>query len=546
MDKTPTNTKKVFFSGVLLLTLSAFLVKLIGLVYKIPMLSYLGSEGMGYFHAAYEIYALFCIIATAGLPVALSVLISEAVAKGRAGDTERIYRAAFLVFLLLGVIGTLVMWLGADVFCNLIKSENARSCIVSIAPTVLCVCVSSAIRGYFQGYQRMLPTALSQLIEAVGKLVFGLAFAHLALERGADTQTVAAAAGWGLTLGTMVSMLYLFFEKARVRYCARRKDTDSFQKDVVPIASVWKHLGRLAIPMTLGASLVSLTKIVDMAMILRRLQVIGYSEALANEAYGSYTTLALSVYGVLPTLLNSVFLPLVPMLSAAIASGDREQQAHMVESAYRLTAAFAIPASLGIAAFSRPVLSLLFRGEGEAVATAAPLLSVLGASVFLSCMISASNSVLHAYRIVNRPILSLIAGAAVKIPVAYLLIGIPSVGLMGAPVSTLACNLVVVVLNLAFASKQCGGVSVRDVFVRPLWLSTLAVGVPFGLYLFFLNRFGENDVMALPFILLAVVLYAVLGLVGEVLTREDIAALPFGEQICTLLTRFHLLTRQKK
>jgi len=245
------NSVKVFFSGVLLLSLSTVLVKIIGLIYKIPMLSYLGSEGMGYFNSAYEIYALFCVIATAGLPVALSVLISGAVANRNPSRVEQIYSVAFRIFLGIGLVGCGAMWLFARQFCKWIQSENAYGVILAIAPTFFFVCVSSAIRGYFQGFQRMLPTALSQLLESVGKLVFGLLFASLALEKGYSTEEVAAAAGWGLTFGTALSTVYLLIEKRRaskkhVALCART--TRRYQGDG---KGIWLSLAKLAVPMTL-------------------------------------------------------------------------------------------------------------------------------------------------------------------------------------------------------------------------------------------------------------------------------------------------------
>ncbi len=540
METTRGNTKKVFFSGVLLLSFSTLLVKIIGLVYKIPMLSYLGSEGMGYFHSAYEIYALFCIIATAGLPVALSVLISEALSRREEEKVGRIYRAALWIFCLIGCGGTLLLWLGADWFCILIRSENAALCIRAISPTILFVCLSSAIRGYFQGYQKMLPTALSQLIEAIGKLVFGLLFAHLSLESGADTPTVAAAAGWGLTLGTALSTLYLFWEKLCRSPEIRNPNTTG---EIPGYPSLWAHLGKLAVPMTLGAALVSVTKLVDMVMILRRLQSIGYSELAANQIYGSYTALALSVFGLLPTLLNSLFLPLVPMLSSAIAAGNREKQREMVNTSYRLTAFFALPAAIGVSAFSRPILLLLFGNDPEAVAVAAPLLSMLGASVFLSSMISATNSVLHAYQVVNRPILSMLAGAAVKVAIAYFLIGNPIFGIIGAPISTFFCNLTVVLCNFIFAAKLCGRPAVKEIFLRPLLLSVLSVGGAYLGYRLATPVLGESRASALLFMSLAGLFYLIAALISGAFSAADIDSLPFGDKLLRILRKFRLICR---
>ncbi len=537
--------KQTFFSGVLLLTLSTLLVKVVGLVYKIPMLSYLGAVGMGYFHSAYELYALFCVIATAGLPVALSVLISSAIASGEGERVGAIYRASMAIFVLVGLVGSGLMVLLAPMFCRLIKSENAYASILAISPTVFFVCVASALRGYFQGYQKMLQTAVSQLLEAIGKLVFGLLFARWALQRGMETPMVAAAAGVGLTAGTLLSLLYLLLEKLRFR------ESESVEKTVErPTFSekyrvIWKNLGKLAIPMTVGASAVSLTKLIDMTMILRRLQSIGYSETAANAAFGSYTTLALSVFALLPTLVNSVALPLVPMLSAAIASGDREKQRQMIQSSYQLTSLFAVPASLGVAAFARPILLLLFGNEPETVEVAAPLLSMLGVSVFLSCMITATNSVLHAYRSVNRPILSMLAGSAVKVLSAYFLIGNPKIGLYGAPISTFLCNLTVVGLNVWFALRVSGATKVSmSVFLRPFVAALPSVAVSYSLYTVAILRFGEKGIFTLVAILLTCLLYLFLSCRLRALEREDILALPMGERVYRLLLRLKWIPRE--
>ena len=542
MHTKPNTTKKVFFSGVLLLTLSTVLVKVVGLVYKIPMLSYLGSEGMGYFHSAYEIYAVFCIIATAGLPVALSVLISSALAEGKEGEAERIWRVSLSLFVIVGFVGSLLMWGLARPICRLIKSEDALGCILSIAPTLFLVCVSSAIRGYFQGYQKMLPTALSQLLEAVGKLVFGLLFAHFALQNGADVPMLAAAAGWGVTAGTVLSTLYLAIE--RIRFAKKKGSkakTEALQRDY----RVEKKLLKIALPITLGSFLISLTKVVDMSMILRRLQAIGYSTSEANEAYGSYTTLAISVFALLPTLLNSIALPLIPILSSAISCKDRATEHKMIELSYRINALIAIPASVGITLFAHPILSLLFGSQTQAVETAAPLLSILGISVFLSCMITATNSVLHAYREVKKPICSTLAGVLVKGVTAYFLIGIPAIGLWGAPISSFLCNAVIVMMNMHFVSRFCDTVDLKSLFVYPTLLSVLAVGIAYGEHVLLVYRFGQSLWGTLIPMATAIILYLVLGCLFGLISEDDLEALPMGNKICVFLERLHLLSKKE-
>ena len=535
-------TKKNFLSGVLLLSLSTVLVKVVGFLYKIPMFSYLGSAGMGYFHSAYEIYALFCVIATAGLPVALSVLISAALARGDGNGVRRIYRASMATFWGIGALGTIAMIAFAPWFCRLIQSDNARACIIAIAPTVLFVCISSGYRGYFQGYQRMMPTAISQLIEAVGKLIFGLILARWALDSGMEPPEVAAAAGWGLTLGAAASALYLACEKQRFcRSLEYRRKMKSMRVEIGESKGVLRSLARLAVPMTLGASAVSVTKLIDMTMILRRLQFIGFTETAANEAYGSYTALALSIYALLPSLVNSIALPLIPLLSGAIARGDEARQREMIRASYHLTAMVAIPAALVVSAFARQILMLLFGREAEAVDQAAPLLSMLGVSIFLSCMITATNSVLHAYRCVNRPIFSMLAGAGVKVLAAYFLIGSPRIGMLGAPISTLLCNLTVVILNLIFAARLQKTEELVSVFGKPLAASIPSVGIPLCLYHLLEARIGASIGFTLGILMMTVILYLFFAGILGVITAQDMAAIPMGDRVKRAFLKLHWL-----
>lgn len=533
---------KTLFSGALLLTCSTLLVKLIGLFYKIPMLTYLGSVGMGYFNSAYEIYALFCVISTAGLPVAVSVLISSALARGDSEEAESVFQSALRLLGLIGAMGSGAMIVFAKTFCTLLQSEHAYACIVSIAPTVFFTCVSAAFRGYFQGHQKMYPTAVSQVLESVGKLVFGLLLTRFALFNGYETAVVAAFAGGGLTVSTAMSAAYLIFEKIRSS-AAEKQRRKVFPRLGQRTKPIWRELAKLSVPMTLGASMVSLTKLVDMTMILRRLQTIGFTESMANEAYGSYTTLALSVFGLLPSFIQCLTLPLVPILSSAIAEKNAEKQEQMVELSYRLTAMVSIPASIGLAVFAEPILLLLFRSDLEAVSFAAPLLSYLGISVFLSCMITSTNAILHAYRVVNRPIVALAAGAAVKIGFAYWLIGSPQFAMAGAPISTFACNGIVVICNVILVSEKCRMPSVRSAFLRPLAAAVPAIGAAYGAFFYGSRRFGTHPLITLGSLCIAVVLCAFFYCRWHILSEEDIGALPFGKPLSRLLLRMHFLKR---
>ncbi len=476
--------RRSFLSGAGILTLSALIVKVIGLLYRIPLLRVLGTEGMGYFNAAYELYALFCVIATTGLPVAMSVLISshdegDCTRPGGA-RARRVFRVSLGAFLCIGLVGTALLWGLSAPFAALLGSERSAVCMRAIAPTVLLICLSSALRGYFQGHRRMTPTAVSQIVEAAGKLFLGLALATLARDRGCDLPTTAAYAAMGLTVGTALSLAYLTLSKwLGDRACPREVTAET---DPTPARRILRELAATAIPVTVGAGVIASAKCIDLILIHRRLATLGLSPETVASLYGCYSTLAVPVFNILPSLSTSVSLSAVPALAAAFAKGKdgcRETRRTAL-SALRVTLWVAIPASLGLAVFSRDILSLLFAGQPMAVADAAPWLSCLALSVPAACLVTVTGGMLQAAGRANRPVLSMLVGVAAKTVLSYILLGDPRIGMMGAPLSSLLCDTVIVAGNLWFLSCHAPVMlpSAREalrLFLVPTLLASLSV-----------------------------------------------------------------------
>lgn len=446
-----TTKRPSFLSGVGILTLSSLVVKVIGLFYRIPLLNALGTEGMGYFNTAYELYALFCVISTAGLPVAMSVLIAAYEADGNRRDAGRVFRVSLALFAGVGGVGTLLLWGLSEPFAALLGSPLSAACMRAISPTVLFICLSSAFRGYFQGKGLMLPTAISQVMEAAGKLFLGLAFAGFALARGETLPVAAAYAVMGLTVGTALSVLYLLCHKTLTD---RRQALPPLSEDGEP-RPILKPLLATAIPVTVSAGVISLTKCIDLALILRRLQAVGYTAAEATALYGCYSTLAVPVFNILPSLTTSVALSATPALSAALKKGKEGIPAlrKTASSALGVTLLLAFPAALGIAVFAEDILALLFAGQPEAVAQAAPWLSCLGLSVPAACLTTVTGAMLQSAGKAHKPIISMLVGVGVKTVTAYLLLGHEAWGMAGAPVSSLLCDTLIVVCNLGFIAK---------------------------------------------------------------------------------------------
>ncbi len=509
--QTKTDRRENFYFGVLALSLSAIIVKIIGLVYKIPMLRLLGSEGMGYFNCAYEIYALLCVISTSGLPVAMSVMIS----KGKEDAREKVFKTAMRLFLLLGLLGTALMLCLSFPLARLLGSDKSFYSILSIAPTLLFICVTSAYRGYFQGLSRMSPTAISQIIEAIGKLLLGILFALAALNAGFSVELVAAFAVLGLVVGSAISMLYLMI----MRKHALHENIVMLRQENRSITS---ELCRTAIPISLSAAVLSITKMIDMTMILRCLQGIGYSSEEAFSMYGSYTTLCLPLFSLAPALVSSVALPIIPKLSRAISQGDGNLQAKTVNEGILVTNIISMPIASGLALYSKEILSLIFKGESESIELCAPLLSVLALSVALSSLVTLSNAVLQAYGNATLPMLSMGIGAVVKIAVAFVMIGNKNIGIMGAPISTFFCDLIIVIVNFYFVCMRVPKNLNIGTFLRPFSAAVLSVGVSKFLYGTVSFENGESAMLTLSFIGLSAIIYAFMCMLFKVINIKEI------------------------
>lgn len=516
-----------FISGVFILSLSTLIVKIIGLAFKIPMLSLLGMEGMGYFNSAYEIYALLCVVSTAGLPVALSILISSARALEDESRIVRIYRAAIKIFFVLGLLGSAFMLILANPISNWIGNDDAFYCIIAIAPALFFICLASAVRGYCQGFEDMKPTAISQLIEALSKLGLGILFATVGIRKGLSVPKISALAVLGITVGTALSLCYLLIARRRHRVQIDRLDGEK--------CGHYKQLLKIAIPITLGSAVISLTRILDMAFIMRRLQDIGVSQFRANEIYGAYTTLALPVFSLIPSLITPISMALIPELTGFIKKNNSIGQTETVEKALRLTSILSMPASIALLVFARPILSMLFAGQSEAVGIAAPLLSLLGASVFFSCLITTTNAVLQAYGCVGMPIFSMSVGVAVKAFSSYFLLGTAGIAEYGAPIGSLACNVTVVLLNFAlmlrYAKNTENALGISKCFLKPFIASVLSIGASYAIYVYASTHFLSEIASFGVAVIVAIPIYCLLVFLLGALSREDIKMIPILKKL---------------
>ncbi|GHU60258.1 stage V sporulation protein B [Clostridia bacterium] len=524
-----------FLQGALILSIATALVKIIGAVFKIPLANLIGGSGMAHFNTAYTIYNVLLVISTAGLPVALSKMIAESRARGRTLEIKRIVGVARTAFMAVGLAGAAFMFFMAQPLADLMANEKGSTAIMTLAPAVFFVAMMSVYRGYFQGMSDMVPTAVSQVIEALFKLAVGFSLAWLLKLWGFPMEICAAGGIGGVALGTGLGFVYIYLAS---KFRGRPKK----QKNLEPGGEsrsrkrLLKDLVVLAVPITLGASVLSLVNFIDTLLVMNRLQSpAGFSEEAALNLYGSYTGLAQTMFNLPGAFIVTIAVSIIPAISAALARNDHGGAARTIESAMRINMLLSMPAGFGLAALSYPILSLLFFSVPGEVAIASPLLTILGAAVILNAVVLVSNAVLQAYGRVRLPVYSMAIGGAVKIAVNFVLVGDPAININGAPIGTVCCYGVIAVINIGFMIRYSEAkLRLSSVFLRPMIAAAVMAGAAWSVNAA-LSRVVSQRISVLAAIAVGGILYLILAILIRAVTKEDMRLLPKGEKLAKIL-----------
>lgn len=534
--------QNTFFGGAAILAIGIMVVKLIGMFYRIPLVNIIGEQGSADFTNAYNIYAVLLTVSTAGLPVAVSKLVSEANALGRTNQVQRTFRLALALFLSLGVLSFLVMFFRADMLAGMMHDEKAAAGIKALAPAVICVGCLSAFRGYSQGHSNMTPTAVSQIIEALCKLVVGLGLAYWLVKGGATEDVAAAGAITGVTVGTIVALAYMVLS-----FINRHLQEHSLSDDVPDdAATILKNILRIAIPITLSSSMVGIVTVIDSSLVQGQLQKVllenpdswklyqeyvdfapleaaltAWKQGLDSGVAASYAALAaqvkenipaaltlnelvldvsrtlygnysgaLNIYNLPTSLMAAVTASVIPAVSAALTRRNRKGAARVSGSALRITALLAFPMGIGLFVMGTPIIKLIYPSLTADIA--GPLLSELGIATLFVCMMLVCNSILQAYGFVNLPVAVMLLGGLLKIVNNYNLVARPGIGIFGAPFGNVLCFGLCMAMDLVIISRVIPG---RPSFV-PIFAKPAAASALMGLGAWAVYGLGSKLLMA--------------------------------------------------
>lgn len=540
-----TQKQNSFFGGAAILAAGILIVKLIGMFYKIPLINIIGEAGAADFNNAYNIYAVLLTVSTAGLPVAVSKLVSEANALDRRNQVRRTFRLALVLFLALGLVSFLVMFFRADALAGMMNDSKAAAGIRALAPAVVCVGCLAALRGYSQGHSNMAPTSVSQIIEALCKLVVGLGLAFWLVKQGKDPDVAAAGAITGVTVGTVVALIYMALDFFLSRGREDTRGTDRPDS----AGSILANILKIAVPITLSSSMVGIVTVIDSSLVQGQLQsALDLTEQASRTLYGNYSG-ALNIYNLPTSLMAAITASVIPAVSAALARRDRRGAARITGSALRITALLSFPMGVGLFVLGTPIIRLLFPKLN--VAVAGPLLSTLGIATPFVCMVLVCNSVLQAHGFINLPVIVMVLGGIVKIVNNYNLVG--AIGIAGAPVGNILCFGLALVLDLVVITRVIPNrPRLLPIFAKPAVASAVMGGAAWAVYGLLsrilsseqVNQAGQtvravsrmgNAAGIFLAIAVAGVVYLVLVIALRAISRDDLALMPKGDKLARLL-----------
>lgn len=481
--------------------LFGFLSKIIGAIYRIPLTGIIGAEGMGLYQMVFPLYTLLLTISSSGLPSSISKLISECHAKHEFRQAKKILSVSFVLLFIFSVVCSLVVLFGAELFSSFQGNSKAEICYLGLAPAIIFVGLISGFRGYFQGVQSMLPSAISGFLEQLFKLGFGLYLASALIKRGVEYGVLGALIG--ISLSEVAALIYLFISYL----CTRKKRVQVLSQDTstaLSFSKTAKSVLSLSVFVTLGGLIMPLTMLIDSAVTINILKKIGFSVNSATTMFGLQTGTVGSIVNMPVVLSLSVATAILPCVSSLAAKGDMEAVGQASAKAIRMALIISLPASVGVFAFSRPIIALLYGHSlsQEEILLAANILQVASVSIFYLALLQVTSGLLQGLGRFYIPLISLAVGGVIKVILNIVLINISSINILGAEVASSLCYAVALIINLIALKKQ--GVIRLDykIFI----VAALSIMIYFSKYIFeFLVRTNLNFYLSLMLVIGGVV-----------------------------------------
>lgn len=533
-------SKNTFLKGALILTAAGILVKIIGSVNRILLSRLLGGEGIGLYQMAYPIYLLALSISSAGIPVAISIIVAEKLALSDYRGANRVFRISLAVLTVTGFVFTFLLYFGAGwlIDHHFVRDARAYYAIAALAPAIFFVTILSSYRGYFQGFQMMTPTAVSQIAEQFVRVVTMIAFAYILLPKGLEF--AAAGASFGAGPGAAAGLLILIYYYWKQRPAFKRKmDSQPLTIQQEPSVSIITRIVKLALPVSLANIMLPVVSNIDLLVVPARLETAGFSVEQATELFGYLTGMAVPLVNMSTIPTASLAASLVPAVSEAFTLGDHKSTYSKTATAMRISNWITIPSFVGMCLLATPISQMLY-----GTPNAGTSIAILSVGIVLLGIHQVTTGVLQGLGHTAIPVANMALSAVVKVVLAWILTAVPTLGIKGAAWASIADFGVAAVLNVYFVNRYVGfSLDLKDTMKTTI-ASVVMGGAVLLTYDTLMTYTLKNTPSTLIAVIIGIAVYTLVLLkIGGVNVR-DIERIPrVGKKAAYYLCKIGLLRR---
>ncbi len=533
------NNSNKFLKGAAVLAAAGLLVKFMGVFFRVPLTNWVGAEGMSYYSSVYPFYTFFLLLSTAGIPVAISRMISERSAVKNYGGAHKVFNVSVWLLGGIGFVSFLIVHFGAGFIETVVlNNPGTRYALQAIAPSLFLVPVMAAYRGYFQGRQNMNPTAVSQLLEQFFRVGVGLLLGYHLISSGYDKFAAGAIFGCtaGAGAGLAIAIAIYFLNRRVIMSQIHRHISYEVNESSMKIV---KEILIIAIPITIGACIYPLVNAIDSMMVMRRLQAAGFTLMESRVLFGKLGGYCASIVGMPQVLIQAIVMSLVPAIAAGYKVKNHEEVRFNMQYAMKMTMIIGFPCAFGMIALAHPILLLLYPMQAEEVAETAIVFAIMSIStIFMSPMVTLTGALQGIDRQM-LPVKNMAIGAVAKVVVTFILVGIRPINVNGASIGTIVFYIVATWLNIRDVKKEAGvEFDAKVTYIKPLISSAVMGAAVFVLYRLMMLVIHSNAFCCLLSIAFGVVVYAVMVLVTKTITLDEISRLPKGDKLARLAGKF--------
>lgn len=519
-EKSASSNNK-FLKGTLILTVSSIVVKVIGSLNWIILSRVLGGEGIGLYQMGFPIYLMAITLSSAGIPVAISIITAEKLAQKDFLGAKRVFNVSLRLLFVTGLVFASALFFGAHwlIDNHWIRDSRAYYSIIALAPAVFFVTFLASFRGYLQGWQIMTPTAASEIVEQLMRVVTMIVFANMFMPHG--LAYAAGGASMGAGVGAFCALLVLMWFYGRLK---QKLKADLQQQN--PLATresaraIISRLLRLALPVSMSSLMLPVVANLDLLIVPQRLEAAGFHISQATEFFGYLTGMAVPLINLATIFTAAMTISLVPAISESRALNDVFGIRAKTRTAFRVALIITCPCFVGMYFLAEKIAALIYNAP-----SAADAIQTMSVGILLLGLHQISTGILQGLGRTSIPVINMILAAAVKVFLSWTLTAIPTLGIKGAAMATVVDFGLAAVLNMIFIYKYTGfalsfsgvfkpavsaaamGAAVYGVITLAVswgaWaiLAAIAVAVPvYGGVLLAVGGMGKDDLESLPFI----------------------------------------------